>query len=36
MNIQFIATAANLVAAVCNIVFLILFWMWYRPNGDKR
>lgn len=34
--VHIIATAASLVAAVCNIVLLVLLWRWYGPNSGRR
>lgn len=31
-----IAAAASCVAAVCNLVLLILLIRWYWPNGDMK
>lgn len=31
-----IAAAASSIAAVCNVVLLILLWKWYGPNGGRR
>ena len=33
---QLIATAASLVAAVCNIVLMVLHYRWYGPKSGKR
>lgn len=32
---QLIATAASAVAAVCNIVLIVLLYKWYGPKKDK-
>jgi len=32
----FIATAASTVAAVCNIILMILLYRWYGATEDKR
>lgn len=36
MVAQIIATAASAVAAVCNIVLMILLYRWYGFKRDKR
>jgi len=36
MIAQIIATAASAVAAVCNIVLMILLYRWYGVKKDKR
>lgn len=33
---QIIATAASVVAAVCNIILMILLYRWYGSKSDKR
>lgn len=33
--VHMIATAANLVAAVCDIILLVLLWRWYGPNAKR-
>ncbi len=32
---QIIATAASMVAAVCNIILMILLYRWYGSESDK-
>ncbi len=33
---QAIATAASVVAAVCNIALMVLLYQWYGPKSGKR
>ncbi len=33
---QIITTAASAVAAVCNIILMILLYRWYGVKKDKR
>lgn len=33
---QLIATAASVVAAVCNIILMILLYRWYGSKSDKK
>lgn len=30
-----IAIAASAVAAVCNVISLVLLWRWYGPNAKQ-
>lgn len=30
-----IATAASVVAVVCDIILLVLLWRWYGPNAKR-
>lgn len=34
--VHFIATAASVVAAVCNLILVILLYHWYGSNGGRK
>lgn len=36
MNAQLIAAISSVVAAVCNIILMILLYRWYGISEDKR